>query len=72
MPTRVDTRLTETIVRAAKPKAVQYGINDANARGFGLRVSSTGTKSWFAMRRVNGTMKRKTLGRYPGMPLAES
>ena len=36
-------------------------------RGLGLRVATSGTKSWFIMRRFKGRMLRSTFGRYPDL-----
>ncbi len=37
-----------------------------------MRVSTSGTKSWFVMRRVSGRMVRHSLGRYPEYSLTEA
>jgi len=72
MPKIVEKVLTEIAVRNAKPKDKRYDLYDAALRGFGLRVAVSGSKRWFVMRRVNGRMVRRTLGRYPEMGLAEA
>ncbi|WP_281926776.1 tyrosine-type recombinase/integrase [Roseibium album] len=72
MPKLSDKAITDTYLRNLKPPATRKDIYDAVQRGLGLRVSSTGTKTWFVMRRVNGRMKRVTLGRYPDIGLAEA
>lgn len=40
-------------------------------RGLGLRIATSGTKSWFIMRRFKGRMLRSTVGRYTDMTLAQ-
>lgn len=35
---------------------------DSETRGFGLRITSAGAKSWIAQGRVNGKTRRYTLG----------
>ena len=72
MPRLVSKPLTDIAVRKAQPRKQRYDIYDAALRGFGLRVAISGTKTWFAMRRINGRMVRHTIGRYPELPLAEA
>lgn len=72
MPQLSATNLTDAIVRNSKPRDKRYDVFDAKLRGFGLRVQTSGTKSWFVMRRVNGKMTRKTIGRYPEITLANA
>jgi integrase len=72
MPRLTDKPLTDNRARNAKPRDARYDIFDARTRGFGIRIESSGTKSWFVMRRVNGVMRRRTIGRYPTVPLAEA
>jgi integrase len=70
MPKLVQQPLTELAIRKAKPADKRYDLFDASVRGLGLRVATSGTKSWFMMRRFNGRMIRTTFGRYPEVPLA--
>ena len=70
MPKLVQQPLTELAIRKAKPADKRYDLFDAGVRGLGLRVATSGTKSWFMMRRFNGRMIRTTFGRYPEVPLA--
>jgi integrase len=72
MPKLVPKALTDLAVRKAPPKAKRYDLYDAALRGFGLRVSPSGTKVWFVMRRVNGRMVRHSFGRYPEYSLTEA
>jgi integrase len=72
MPKQVSKALTDLSVRKARPAEKRYDLFDAALRGFGLRVSTSGAKTWFAMRRVNGRMVRHSLGRYPEYSLAEA
>ena len=71
MRNRETTRtLTDLAVKKIKPPAAGRAEHwDAALPGFGLRVSSSGVKSWVLMTRVNGRQKRITLGRYPGLRL---
>ena len=65
MPKLVRKPLTDLAVRKARPKEKRYDLFDAALRGFGMRVATSGAKTWFVMRRVNGRMVRYSLGRYP-------
>lgn len=47
-------RLTKRTVDAAVPQAARYTIFDDQLKGFGLRVSPSGEKSWIVMYRANG------------------
>jgi len=40
---------------------------DDKLKGFGLRVTSGGTKAFFAEKLVNGVLKRITIGQYPAI-----
>ena len=70
MPKLAQQPLTELAIRKAKPADKRYDLFDASVRSLGLRVSTSGTKSWFMMRRINGRMLRTTFGRYPEVSLA--
>lgn len=45
-------------------KAVQAIYRDSALSGFGLLIGSGGTKSFFVERRINGRVKRVSIGRY--------
>jgi integrase len=72
MPKLAQQPLTELAVRKAKPVDKRYDLFDASVRGLGLRVATSGTKSWFIMRRIKGRMLRSTFGRYPDLTLANA
>jgi integrase len=46
-----------------------YFDQGANVPGFGIRVSAAGRRVWFLLYRVNGRLKRHTLGTNPPMGL---
>jgi len=48
------TRLTDKVVKAATPEARRYVIWDIDKKGFGLRVETTGHKSFIVRYRANG------------------
>jgi len=63
--------LTETVVKAAKPKKIRYEVNDGD--GLALRVSPSGAKSWlFRYTQSNGKRTNYTIGRYPEITLREA
>lgn len=57
MPKLAATRITDKIVRSAKPRKGRYEIRDAALPGFMLRVSPTGSKSFYLQ--LQRGMKRK-------------
>lgn len=58
-------KLTKTSVeRAAIPESGQAFYRDELLRGFALRVTSGGVRSFIVEKRINGKVKRKTLGRF--------
>ena len=66
-------KLTSAAVeRLRPPKAGQSEYFDELLPSFGLRVSHSGTQAWFVMTRVEGKLIRLTLGRHPGMKLADA
>ncbi|MDH3474560.1 MAG: integrase arm-type DNA-binding domain-containing protein [Rhodospirillales bacterium] len=61
---------TESAVAAvAPPAAGRLDLWDAELPGFGLRVASTGRRSWQLMYRHGGRKRRLQLGGYPALPL---
>lgn len=56
----------------ALPDKGQVDFFDERTAGFGLRVSQAGRKTWFAMYRHGGRLRRLTLGTYPAMGLADA
>ncbi len=59
--------LTDTAIRALKPKATRYSRTDE--RGLVLEVFPTGGMLWHYRYRLNGKQERVTLGRYPALSL---
>jgi hypothetical protein len=65
--------LTETKIRhVAPPEGGQITIWDKALPGFGVRITPKGTKTFALLYRINGRMRRATLGRYPIVTLAEA
>jgi integrase len=59
--------LTDTAIRALKPKATRYSRTDE--RGLVLEVFPTGGMLWHYRYRLNGKQEQVTLGRYPALSL---
>ena len=65
--------LTDLVVKNAKaPERGQVDIWDDRIPGFGVRVTSQGTKTFVVMFRHDGRKKRMTLGRYPVVSLSDA
>jgi hypothetical protein len=62
--------LTETAIRAAKPKEREYTLSDGD--GLLLAVRPTGAKRWILRYYVNNKEKRAGLGSYPEVGLADA
>lgn len=60
------------ITSLKSPLKGQIDYFDSKPPGLGLRVSSSGRKSWFIMYRCNGRLRRLTLGTYPALGLADA
>lgn len=70
MPT---TKLTKTAIDALQAPAAGYLIvRDTETRGFGIRITSSGVRSFFVERQVNGRNVRATVGRYGELSLVEA
>ena len=54
------------------PEKGQIEYFDELLPSFGLRLSYSGTKSWFVMTRVNGKLIRMTLGKFPAISLGKA
>ena len=65
--------LTDVAIRKlASPASGQLEVWDSRLPGFGIRVSSKGTRSFVLLYRYNGRSRRLTLGRYPILSLADA
>ncbi len=64
--------LTARFVEAVKPGASRLEYFDSHVRGLGLRVSSSGGKSWVLLYRHQRRSRRWTIGRYPTLSLADA
>ena len=63
-------KLTDRQIKNLKSKSQRYEVWEGN--GFGIRVSTTGKKSWIYMYRFQGRTRRVTFGNYPKLSVAEA
>lgn len=58
-------RITKTLVdKLPLPASGQSFLRDLELKGFGVRVTASGTKSFIVEKRVKGRVRRMTLGRF--------
>ncbi len=62
-------RLSVKAIAAAKPGAKEYTLWDNLLAHFGVRVQPSGVRSYIIQTRVNGRMRKITLGRFPELSL---
>ena len=64
--------LTRKAIAAAKPGASEYTLWDGALAHFGVRVQPSGVRSFIVQVRVQGRMRKFTLGRFPDTGLADA
>ena len=69
MPTQ---RLTDSAVRAFGPVERQVDYWDLDPKGFGVRISPGGRRTFIVRYRASGRYRRMSLGRYPTLSLADA
>jgi len=65
-------RLTDRSIEALRPKAARYEVWDEARKGFGLRVTPRGVKSFVWVYHFDGRPRRLTFGAYPRLSLADA
>lgn len=65
-------KFTDRSIRVVKAASERYEVWEDNGRGFGLRISPKGKKTWIFMYRFEGKPRRMSLGEYPTLSLAEA
>src|SRR5271163_4702392 len=65
-------KFTDRSIQSLKPQAKRYITWEDNGKGFGIRVSPKGRKSFIYMYRFQGLARMMTLGDYPKMQLSEA
>ena len=63
-------RLTNHAISSARPRASEYTLWDGTLNHFGLRVYPSGVRSFVVQIRVQGRMRKITLGRFPATGIA--
>lgn len=63
-------KLTDARIRSLRPREARYEVWDG--RGFGVRVATSGRKSFVFVYHFNGRPRRMTLGKYPNMTVADA
>ncbi len=69
MPAR---RLTDAVIRALTPNSRQTDYWCTDVRGFGIRLSPGGRRSFMVRYRLSGRYRRQPLGVYPQTSLADA
>src|SRR3982751_1224645 len=64
------SNFTDTYIKALKPKTARY--EEYEGGGFGIRVASTGVKTWIYRYKIDRITEKLTLGHYPNMSLANA
>lgn len=65
-------RLTDRSIEALRPRAVRYEVWDESRKGFGIRVTPRGVKSFVWVYHFKGKPRRLTFGTYPRLSLANA
>src|SRR5882724_4078575 len=64
--------LTDRMVRTLLATDGRKEVGDAGCRGLSIRCTAAGVKTWSYAYKLNGKMRRITLGEYPSMGLGEA
>jgi hypothetical protein len=64
--------LTDGFVRALKASGRRTEVGDASCRGLSVRCTPAGVKTWTFAYKLNGRMRRITLGEYPALGLTDA
>ena len=65
-------RFSDHSIKKIKPRNERFEVWESNGKGFGLRVSPTGRKSFIYMSRFQRKPRRMTLGVYPQISVAKA
>ncbi|MEJ6397314.1 tyrosine-type recombinase/integrase [Yoonia sp. 208BN28-4] len=69
MKKKLTSRYVETVTTPG-PKRLE--VYDQTLTGFGIRISTSGRKTWFCSTRSNGSIKRVTIGTFPALALSDA
>ncbi len=65
-------RLTDRAIEALRPRTARYEVWDEARKGFGVRVTPRGVKSFVWVYHFASRPRRMTFGTYPSMSLADA
>jgi integrase len=65
-------KLTDRSVEALRPRAARYEVWDDARKGFGVRITPRGVKSFVWVYHFGGKPRRLTFGTYPRLTLADA
>jgi integrase len=65
-------KLTDRSLEALRPRAARYEVWDEARRGFGVRITPRGVKSFIWVYHFDGKPRRLTFGTYPRLSLADA
>src|SRR5712691_10670142 len=65
-------RFTDRSVGALRPRVARYEVWDDARKGFGVRVTPRGVKSFVWVYHFDGKPRRLTFGTYPRLSLADA
>jgi len=65
-------KLTDRSIEALRSKTVRYEVWDDARKGFGVRVTPRGAKSFVWVYHFDGRPRRLTFGTYPRLSLADA
>ncbi|MBY0498509.1 MAG: integrase family protein [Nitrosomonas sp.] len=72
-PESLPQKITKSYVdRLSTPETGQAFVRDSELKGFAVRVTSSGAKSFILEKRIDGKVKRLTLGRYPELTVEQA
>lgn len=63
--------INDKSARRAAPASGQIELWDTQQQGFGLRIAAKGARTYFAMRRIDGKLVRRTVGRHPPLDVTK-
>jgi len=65
LPSNQPVKLTKTVIdRTPLPSAGQIFLRDTELKGFGLRITAGGVRSFIVEKRIDGRVRRVTVGRF--------
>ena len=66
-------QITERSLKATKPRAKDFFLRDDELKGFGVKITPTGRKSFVAEGRIRGGgTKRVTIGTHPALSVSQA